>query len=200
MLPKLALHQFGDVYLATNGADFEASALLVDAIWDASFAHLAPSGFAAAIPARDVLAFCDKSSSDGIEKLKGVAKVGEGEIIHSCQPSFRDTVRPRFHCGLDKVTAKLVTITGPAPCHVHSLRHGRTRCFLRTAPCRILTSQNASATPRLGWRRCATLVSFRPRRSTLPSSREARSVVKLARGCNRWCNDSSKAAQTKSRK
>jgi uncharacterized protein YtpQ (UPF0354 family) len=61
-----------------NGT-FEASLLLVDAFWNDHLAPFAPNGFIAAIPSRDVLAFCDAKSKAGVAELRQIVqRVQEG--------------------------------------------------------------------------------------------------------------------------
>lgn len=59
----------GVVGLTLDG-HFEASLLLVDRLWDEIFASRLPNGVVAAIPARDVLGFCDAASQSGIAMLR----------------------------------------------------------------------------------------------------------------------------------
>jgi uncharacterized protein YtpQ (UPF0354 family) len=51
--------------------NFEASLMLVDRLWDQTLSEYVQSGFVAAVPARDVLAFTDAASSQGIAALRG---------------------------------------------------------------------------------------------------------------------------------
>jgi hypothetical protein len=51
---------------------FEASLLLVDALWDGALSQYAPNGFGIAVPARDVLAFADAGSASAIDELRAV--------------------------------------------------------------------------------------------------------------------------------
>lgn len=52
--------------------NFEASLILLDELWDGPFAQFVGSGFVAALPARDILAFCDLDSDAGRAALRGV--------------------------------------------------------------------------------------------------------------------------------
>ena len=61
------------IYFSGNG-NFEASLLLVDEIWDERLAELCPSGYLAALPARDILAVCDKNDPDAIQNLSSLIK------------------------------------------------------------------------------------------------------------------------------
>ena len=53
---------------------FEASLMLLDDLWDEALASYAPNGFIVALPARDVLAFCDAKSDAGIAQLHDMVK------------------------------------------------------------------------------------------------------------------------------
>ena len=70
---KARMQQHGDVHAFQLDGLFEASLLLLDDLWDESLAHLAPNGFVAAFPARDVLAVCDARSEEGIRSLHNMA-------------------------------------------------------------------------------------------------------------------------------
>ena len=59
----------GAMYAVLAGGNFEASLLLVEDFWSSWYKHLAPSGFAAAIPARDLLAFGDLRSQEALADL-----------------------------------------------------------------------------------------------------------------------------------
>jgi len=50
--------------------DFEASVILLEDLWDGEFRQFVTGEYAAAIPARDIMAFCDSSSADGIAELE----------------------------------------------------------------------------------------------------------------------------------
>jgi uncharacterized protein YtpQ (UPF0354 family) len=52
------------------GGDFEASLILLDQLWDEHFRQFVSGDYAIAIPARDVLAFCDDDSEEGIGELE----------------------------------------------------------------------------------------------------------------------------------
>ncbi len=52
--------------------DFEASVILLDDLWDGEFRQFVTGEYAAAIPARDMLAFCDSSSGDGLAELNRI--------------------------------------------------------------------------------------------------------------------------------
>jgi uncharacterized protein YtpQ (UPF0354 family) len=66
---KLRVEAHGKVFAAFLDGNFEASLILVDDFWDKSLVSTMPTGFVATIPARDVLAFCDLASSEGITQL-----------------------------------------------------------------------------------------------------------------------------------
>jgi uncharacterized protein YtpQ (UPF0354 family) len=75
---ELRVVQHGNFYAAILDGHFEASLLLVDSLWRDSFRPFVTGDYLVAIPNRDILAFCDRSSPAGraelldvIERLKG---------------------------------------------------------------------------------------------------------------------------------
>ena len=62
----------GNLFAFFTGGDFEASIMLLDEFWEGDFRKFVTGKFAAVIPARDVLAFCDSDSADGITELQEV--------------------------------------------------------------------------------------------------------------------------------
>ncbi|RDS81351.1 DUF1444 family protein [Dyella psychrodurans] len=74
---KVKVQPYGNIYAVLMGGNFEASLVLFDGFWVQSCAHLAPNGFIAALPARDILAFTDAANAQGIEELHQLcARVG----------------------------------------------------------------------------------------------------------------------------
>jgi uncharacterized protein YtpQ (UPF0354 family) len=71
---KLRVEVHGDVYAVLLDGNFEASLILVAELWERGVAKLLPNGCVAALPARDVLAFCDSESSAGLEELRQVVR------------------------------------------------------------------------------------------------------------------------------
>ncbi|HYU06391.1 MAG TPA: hypothetical protein VEM77_04345 [Thermoplasmata archaeon] len=68
---KTAIRDYGGVYGVLVDGNFEASLLAVRPFWDDVMARLKVGPeIAAAIPARDVLAFCDAGSSEGVARLR----------------------------------------------------------------------------------------------------------------------------------
>ncbi|WP_342950145.1 hypothetical protein [Paraburkholderia ferrariae] len=82
---KLAVREYGSIYVALMGGNFEASLLTLDAMWNDWYAHLAPQGFVAVAPARDLLAFCDSSSAQGLVELRHVVE-RSGDCDHRLLP------------------------------------------------------------------------------------------------------------------
>ncbi|MHB1528023.1 MAG: DUF1444 family protein [Acidiferrobacteraceae bacterium] len=84
---KLKVQKYGPVYAAFLDGNFEASLILLDGLWSHGLADLVRGDFVVAIPARDILAFCDISSSEGLAELrKVVARVADSD--HSLSPSL----------------------------------------------------------------------------------------------------------------
>lgn len=71
---KLVVRQYGAIYVALMGGNFEASLLTLDVMWSHWYAHLAPESFVAVAPARDLLAFCDATSVQGLVELRQVVE------------------------------------------------------------------------------------------------------------------------------
>lgn len=66
----LRVEQHGPVFGVFVDGNFEASMFLLQALWQRDLAGLVGEGFMVAVPARDVLAFCDMASEEGIAALK----------------------------------------------------------------------------------------------------------------------------------
>ncbi|MBX7248394.1 MAG: DUF1444 family protein [Caulobacteraceae bacterium] len=64
----------GEIHTLLMGGDFEASLILLDDLWEHTFADLAPNGFVVAIPARDMLAFTDAQSGNGAAHLRRIVR------------------------------------------------------------------------------------------------------------------------------
>lgn len=69
---KTRVAKAGAVFAVLMGGDFEASVLLADALWERDFRQFVRGDYAVAVPARDVLAFCDSSSAVGLDELRQV--------------------------------------------------------------------------------------------------------------------------------
>ena len=61
----------GILYFHGSG-DFEASLLLIPELWEHGLSEHCPNGFVAAVPARDILAVCDKNDHESINKLESI--------------------------------------------------------------------------------------------------------------------------------
>ena len=68
---KLRIQKSGLVWALFLDGNLEASLLMLDGIWDGSLREYARSPVVA-VPARDVIAFCDSSSAGGISELRAV--------------------------------------------------------------------------------------------------------------------------------
>jgi uncharacterized protein YtpQ (UPF0354 family) len=69
ILPAAECHGSGPWYLLTAGADYAASLLLLDTIWE-QIADMVPGKIVAAVPTRDVLMFTGSESEDGISGMR----------------------------------------------------------------------------------------------------------------------------------
>ena len=68
----LRIESHDPVFMVFLEGNLEASLLLLDDLWENRLRHLVQRGFIAAIPARDVLVFCDCDSQEGIRQLHQV--------------------------------------------------------------------------------------------------------------------------------
>ncbi|NML45963.1 hypothetical protein HHL11_19605 [Ramlibacter sp. G-1-2-2] len=68
--PEFRLEQSGAATALLARGQFEASLVLLDSLWDS----LAPGGVVVAMPAPDVLAFCDPRSREGIAELRAIVQ------------------------------------------------------------------------------------------------------------------------------
>jgi uncharacterized protein YtpQ (UPF0354 family) len=75
---------------------FEASLLLLDDLWDESLASYAPNGFVAAAPTRDVLAFCDSKSEQGILELRELAQRTYSSGQHRLSPALLERINGQW--------------------------------------------------------------------------------------------------------
>jgi uncharacterized protein YtpQ (UPF0354 family) len=69
---KLRVANYGAIRAVFLDGHFEASLLLLDDLWNKTFAAEAPNGAVAAVPSRDVLAFCDAKSEQGLQELQAL--------------------------------------------------------------------------------------------------------------------------------
>ena len=70
----LRVQPFEGIYAVFMEGNFEASAILLDTLWDHSFCSYVHGGFLAAIPSRDVLAFGDAASPRARHQLGAVVQ------------------------------------------------------------------------------------------------------------------------------
>ncbi len=69
-LGTVRINPYKNIYALFLDGNFEASLLMLDELWDLHLAEYAPNGFVVAAPCRDVIAFCDINSKEGISELK----------------------------------------------------------------------------------------------------------------------------------
>ncbi len=69
---SLKVHNLKHAHAITAGGDYESSILLFDEVWDQHFKQFIPNNAVVAVPTRDVCAFCDSHSEEGIKELLGV--------------------------------------------------------------------------------------------------------------------------------
>ncbi|KQW45491.1 MULTISPECIES: hypothetical protein [unclassified Roseateles] len=75
--PGMRLVEHPPYYGLLLDGDHEACLVLLDGLWDHLFMDKTPNGAVVAIPSRDVLAFCDANSHEGLAALREVcARIG----------------------------------------------------------------------------------------------------------------------------
>lgn len=67
---KLQIKKHGPIYGVYLEGNFEASLFVLKSLWQRDLAHLVDKGFAICLPARDILAFCDIDSTEGIATMR----------------------------------------------------------------------------------------------------------------------------------
>jgi hypothetical protein len=93
---RARVQQHGAIWGMFFDGMFEASLMLVDPLWDVQLAHLAPNGFVAALPARDVFAFCDAGSAKGITTLRETAARVSASGSHLLTPQLYSRRGPEW--------------------------------------------------------------------------------------------------------
>ena len=63
---------YQNIFAVLMSGDFEASLILLDRLWEHDFRKFVRGDYAAALPARDVLAFCDSSFEEGLQELRNL--------------------------------------------------------------------------------------------------------------------------------
>ena len=73
---RMKVRTYNNIYAVFLDGHFEASLTLLNELWDETLAGMVPNGPIVAMPTRDVLAFCDAESRQGIAELQDmVARV-----------------------------------------------------------------------------------------------------------------------------
>jgi uncharacterized protein YtpQ (UPF0354 family) len=72
-IDKIERYGDGPTYMLSAEGTFEASIILIDAVWD-SLAELVEGDFVVAVPSRDMVIFTGTKSVEGIQKLRDLAK------------------------------------------------------------------------------------------------------------------------------
>ena len=75
---KAEVRQYGNTFVVLCGGNFEASLLLCAEFWSTWYSELAPSGFVAAFPCRDILAFGDAGNSSVTLELHALCGRAQG--------------------------------------------------------------------------------------------------------------------------
>lgn len=79
---RAEVRKYGNIYLVLAGGCFEASFVLCDEFWGTWYEELAPNGFVAAFPARDVLAFGDGDKPETYVELRALCAETSGSVLY----------------------------------------------------------------------------------------------------------------------
>ena len=84
----------GDILAVLLDGNFEASLLLVDSLWRDSFRPFVVGDYLVALPNRDILASCDRSSPTGrTELLVAIERVNRTEVHRLSHDCSFDAIR-----------------------------------------------------------------------------------------------------------
>ncbi len=88
------VHAWDDAFAVLFDGNFEASLILVDDLWDKALARFAPNGFLAALPNKNVLAFCDMQPPTGPQQLRRIIEdAGTSDRPIATTLYYRDPTR-----------------------------------------------------------------------------------------------------------
>jgi uncharacterized protein YtpQ (UPF0354 family) len=79
---KMRVSPYGNIFAVLLDGNFEASMILLNDLWDNSFRQFVIGDYLIAIPNRDILAFCDRSSPEGRKELMELVKRIENSTDH----------------------------------------------------------------------------------------------------------------------
>jgi hypothetical protein len=105
--PGLKIAEGDGAHMLAMGGQFEASLVLVDALWDGLLAEYGPNGHIVTIPARDLCLFCDARSVEGLKRVREVAAAPLADATHA--------LSPRLFLRRDRKWRELGAAPAPAP-------------------------------------------------------------------------------------
>lgn len=94
--PGLRTGREGAIHALLMGGHFEASLVLLDDLWDGPLAPMAPNGAVVALPARDICAFCDARSAEGVAQLRSLVQRVSAGGDHLVTPQLYQRVGGRW--------------------------------------------------------------------------------------------------------
>ena len=69
---EIEIRKYNEILMFSGNGNLEATLLLIPELWDVGLESFCPNGFVAAVPARDVLAVCDRNDSESIIELREI--------------------------------------------------------------------------------------------------------------------------------
>lgn len=79
---EVKVQPYGSIFAVLMGGNFEASLILLDGLWNGPFKQFISGEYAVAMPARDILSFCDNNSPEGIAGLEQLIARAIGKVDH----------------------------------------------------------------------------------------------------------------------
>lgn len=76
---NLRIRAYKNIYAIFLDGNFEASLILINELWEKTLKQYIKNDYIVAIPTRDILAFCDSESQEGIRDLQILCKRIESE-------------------------------------------------------------------------------------------------------------------------
>jgi uncharacterized protein YtpQ (UPF0354 family) len=84
----LRVQPYHNIFAVFVDGNFEASVLLLDDVWTSGFRQFVTGDYLAALPTRDVFAFCDASSKEGRDELLALVRKLENSADHPISQSL----------------------------------------------------------------------------------------------------------------
>jgi uncharacterized protein YtpQ (UPF0354 family) len=88
---KTRVEPYGKIFAVLSGGNFEASLILLDELWNDSFRQFVGGEYSVALPARDILSFCDSGIAGGVDELQQLI----ARVTPTCDHPISDKIHVR---------------------------------------------------------------------------------------------------------